>query len=134
MNMRAVWRGKRVDNGEWVQGNYLYDHVGDTHYIVTFFNNLEFELKDVEVDPESLGQCTGLKDKDGEWIFEWDKVKSRGETSVVYWDRGMFMIKVKSNFGLSSIPLDTFFYDGETDCEIILLDNIHDNPELIEEN
>ncbi len=58
-NLRGLWRGKRVDNGEWVKG-YLIKMWGKYH-----LQDQENENLVVEVDPETLGECTGLTDKNG---------------------------------------------------------------------
>ena len=70
--MREIlFRGKRVDNGEWVEGNFVKDNTAtyitmplkDSHYLI-------------DVDPSTVGQYTGLCDKNGKRIFEGDAIKS----------------------------------------------------------
>lgn len=135
--MREIlFRGKRKKDGEWVYGNYaVADNNGKQHFI---FQNKAFEF---EVDPETVGQYTGLTDKNGKKIFEGDIVTyedaeadyegyhdnvffNRGEVRISAWDGICFTNR-------QTIDMNDL-YESETmvDCEII--GNIHDNPELLE--
>lgn len=126
--MREIlFRGKRTDNSEWIYGDLVqwsdgvqifdYDGVGKVK------NN---------VIPETVGQYTGLKDKNGKRIFEGDIVycKSRLDNAnmVIIFERGQFRMVLSENY--RSYQTNSGFYDINCfDKEVI--GNIHDNPELL---
>ena len=77
MNDRYLYRAKRIDNGEWVEGA-LFD--GKEHCIIgqkikfSPYVSLECKIIGYEVDPTTICQCTGLRDKNGKLILENDIV------------------------------------------------------------
>ena len=68
MKDRYLFRGKALDGGEWAVGNCVCETLGnELHFIV-----LAGSREKVEIDPATLGQCTGLEDKRGRLVFEGD--------------------------------------------------------------
>ena len=64
----GLFRGKRIDNGEWVEG-YLFC-IWEKAYILWGTTNGVPNM--LEVDPDTIGECTGLRDKSGKLVFEGD--------------------------------------------------------------
>lgn len=125
MNDRYLYRAKRIDNGEWVKGYYMPRPNlpnGNKHYIVTVGN-----CKWFDVDPSTICQCTGLKDKNGKLIFENDILRCGNIFTVTWCD-------VFASWRLNSTGWMYSHFFGEAckpeDVEIV--GNIFDNPELIE--
>lgn len=124
-----VFRGKRIDNGEWVKGSLLYDIENNLAYIAKHFEDKSAYL--CEVIPKTVGQYTGLTDKNGKKIFEGDIVKneySKGKYQyfkVIYDDR-IYCWRVENKYGMLG-----FLYNVIGGIEVI--GNIHDNSELIKE-
>ena len=142
MKREILFRGKRVDNDEWVYGKGLQqckDELGNE--IVAIFEDVvksekyikkegRYTLYYVPVEPETLGQYTGLKDKNGKKIFEGDIVTGRNCRFVVKYDeRKAEFVAVNSTlpkgFGLS---MSQTWINGTNK---IICGNIHDNPELM---
>ncbi len=121
--MREIlFRGKRKDNGEWVQGSLLIHKTfvdsSKWQYEIVFYNERKVPEQRYVI-PETVGQYTGLPDKNGEKIFDGDIVLWCGIKGAVVWDGHKFYIK-------SNLLWD-FSHD---DC-IEVIGNIHDNPELL---
>ena len=115
--MREIlFRGKDVC-GRWFEGGYYENNTGK--YIVTpaFVGCL--------VDPETVGQYTGVTDKNGVKIFEGDIVRERGGESC----QGYYEI---DNVLIVKIPDTLVNFEMSYDCEREIIGNIHDNPELLE--
>lgn len=75
MNRQIEFRGKRIDNGEWVYGYYVkYGFIErEKHYIIPSYAS---DLYAIEVDPSTIGQFTGIVDKNEKKIYESDFIQS----------------------------------------------------------
>ena len=133
--MREIlFRGKRTDNGEWVEGFYtLYANNCGVHPCILTGTEQGCVIPQFVI-PETVGQYTGLTDKNGKKIFEGDIVKHYNNSDdgfdigVLYWDETFSQWKRTSigNFHNSS-----FTYVMSRSCEYEVIGNIHDNPELL---
>ena len=122
MNREYKFRGKRVDNGQWIYGHYIrYEHMGVVkHIIVT--NWAQVYVNSFDVIGETVGQYTGLHDKNGKEVYKGDIVIYGNKIAVVVWDDDTCSFKLKYKENL---------YNMWAACEVI--GNIHDNPELLKE-
>lgn len=131
--MREIlFRGKRPDNGEWVYGDLLRNPIDDGIVIVDFGTiNYFHEI----VDPTTVGQYTGLTDKNGNKIFEGDIIEvtscdyhSLGKkiTCEIVYDRGCFWAK-----RTDAPEIKSSLSSAELQHTVAIIGNIHDNPENI---
>jgi uncharacterized phage protein (TIGR01671 family) len=128
MEDRYLFRGKRIDNGEWVEGYLSYPFCtkkGNESYYFYAKDSLGFFCRCV-VDASTICQCTGLKDKNGNLIWENDIVKinnSKVNTLIAFRD---FEI-------ICTIPNEKYYkHRLEYDTEYEVVGNVFDNPELLE--
>lgn len=146
--MREIlFRGKRVDNGEWVEGYFIQTLIGGKEVSIIVpkgaFDGMRISDKIYQVDPETVGQYTGLTDKNGKKIFEGDCVEMYHfwrfpaplETEGVVLKRTVIaQAKIaNSTVVLEELPryshLVCYLDDPEQELEVI--GNIHDNPEIL---
>lgn len=147
MDERFLCRGKRKDNGAWVIGYYeitrkrsgIFDQMIsefnlDRHLIIDLRGKLH------DVIPETVRQCTGLKDKNGKLIFKGDILESRASENKEDWKKwvvtfsdGSFCFereisrKRKHKYEQNLLCIDEIELYG-----LIVIGNIHDNPKLLQ--
>lgn len=123
--MREIlFRGKRIDNGEWVEGDFCRCGVAkiDTH-------KMGQPWRGYTVHEESIGQFTGLRDKNGRRIFEGDILalgKLSTEPVFVTFDYFGWVCKTPK------YPTYRHWLE-ENPSKYKVVGNIHDNPELLKE-
>lgn len=123
--MREIkFRGKSLKNGEWIFGLLNKDIKGHCR--------IQFDPKyfSVIVDPATVGQFTGLKDKNGREIYDGDIVSVNNERMAIvcYEDAGFV---IKSDFGeIYMRGIGVHMYPDRSKI-IEIIGSIHDNPELI---
>jgi uncharacterized phage protein (TIGR01671 family) len=126
MDDRYLFKAKRIDNGEWIIGHYV-----NGGFIITM-NHLEC----VDIDENTVCQCTGLKDDNGNLIWENDVVRVYGDTddfgNDLYYFYKVVWNKDLCCWWLSDIYTQEDEYLYICLKEIDVIGNIFDNPELLE--
>ena len=153
MSRHILFRGK-TRKGEWVYGVYYkqdhyYNEKVEKNCIITSTDTLgnDMDLDFCEVIPETVGQFTGLTDKNGKKIFEGDIVRVKGKQTEENWkdydefgkvvfENGAFLIKVANIFNGKK-------YFSEVHCRYMttadwvereVIGNVFENKELLGEN
>lgn len=141
MEDRYLFKAKRIDNGEWVQGYYVkgldvFTNCEEAHIIfepnTMFYSSGETDGW-YKVDLSTICQCTGLKDMNGNLIWENDVVKEittinfGSDKAKVSWIDSEWMLEWKTKCFYRK---DMKFWTSEKIIEVI--GNIFDNPELLQ--
>ena len=134
MNREIKFRGKRIDTGEWVYGDlienqgryYIYNATSDTTRVNE--DNSILVLGE-EVDIDTVGQYTGLKDRNGQDVYEGDLLRtSEGNIMIAEWVGSGIVTRclTPTYDGMMNTNRHAFPVSEK-------IGNIHDNPELLEE-
>lgn len=129
MNVETKFRGIRIDNGEWIFGDLIYHKrfIETKPYIKS---SITGEMVFIEVNPESVGQFSGLKDKADAEIYKDDILNGCTFNGVICYGKVEFY-----NGRFCAFPIGTY-KEGLSDFYYILnhvevIGNIHQNPELL---
>ena len=143
--MREIlFRGKRLDNGEWVYGSFCMDAREQFNGLcgvdgfIRLYDKAKGKMQTYEVDRETVGQYTGLKDKNGKRIFEGDIVAQNwydyDEPRDDSFGKVVFC-EYDCSFSVMDVNKDGFMPLGRCGSyhwEVDVIGNIHDSPELLE--
>lgn len=131
MNRIIKFRGKRTDDGEWVFGNFIWDEEWNKAYISYPKKGAVYiTLKSDEVDPKTVGQLTGLKDRTGAGIYEGDIFLSdfgNEPRIIAYKDCAFTFTNYKRSYFASLEYLGCYRH------QIEIVGNIYDNKELLKQ-
>lgn len=130
MSRENLLKAKRKDNGEWVEGYYVFCR--KHHYILPILTEAigydEREGEWIEINPDTLCRHTGFTDKNGKEVWENDIVRNeKGDIGVVQWfeEHAAFMIWNKTKHYICYLAENDF-------SKIEIAGNEFDNPELLE--
>ena len=151
------FRGKEIDTGKWVYGGLFkepappqcFEKTLEDKYWIVYPDprympdwNLPYQMVRTDVEKETIGQYTGLKDKNGKEIYErdivlyqdWEQCYEGGgndsfiNKGIVEYNESNCCFNVTER---ATIDIEDVLYEGNEDLEVI--GNIYDNPELLEE-
>lgn len=138
--MREIlFRGKRLDNGEWLEGS-LWNYLGVPKILPPA------NIVGYDISPDTVGQYTGLTDKNGVKIFEDDCIRVLGEDTIGVIRYGKYRNPFdggnpsETNIGFYVDWVSRRYKDilrkdlGYWNDKVEIIGNIHDNPELLEEH
>lgn len=136
MNREILFRGKRIDTGEWIEGWYckqVFSRWPLKSCIIPSQLAEAGEISHFAIIPETVGPFTGLTDKNGRKIFEGDIIEAH--LDELFPDLATTLIVVWSNYGWFGRDMegnvDSLEREWVSDF-FEIIGNIHDNPEMLE--
>ncbi len=130
MEREILFRGKRIDNGEWVEGNLIQYPLSSYSYVMS---NYGFDDA-ICVLPETVGQFTNMTDCINNLLFEGDLVKAFDDKKCEFDQSYIGIVKfVGGAFGVEwhAKNFQTFMPFCDIESNIMLVGNIFDNPEML---
>lgn len=135
-----IFKAKRVDNGEWVEGDLIHGQghkLGEIYILpqTQFYPAGCSDLDGWHVDPETVCQFTGLLDKNGKKIFEGDVVRCFCDSpdpyfeNTVVWKNGSFGYKSNWTGFISFDGNQNFEWENDKSIYAEIIGNIHDKKE-----
>ena len=137
MENRFLFRGKRIDNGEWIVGSLIVDkhqHI-ETGEQIEIIGIYPSEYKDFSkrIDPSTICQCTGLKDKNGKLIFENDILSGHIDVEFPEDETRKRVVWHENGWCTNELRCDDYEELDDFDSENFeVIGNMIDNPELLE--
>lgn len=125
------YRGRRLDNGEWVYGSLVINN--NLAYIYNGHScpsEVNFEYDFIPVDPTTVGQYTGLKDKNGREIYEGDIVNDDETINGSVYSQEYVIEHSEIHCGFVGVAAQRLLTPSCFD-DVKVIGNIHDNPELL---
>lgn len=135
--MREIlFRGRSFDNGKMVYGSLekQINIFGDEEYKIFKQENCD-KWEYIQVEPETIGEYTGLKDKNGKLIFEEDIVKVTDDADELQnecFDTGIGIVEFYDGLWYVDKGANNALYTLDRIGYIEIIGNIHDNPELLQ--
>jgi uncharacterized phage protein (TIGR01671 family) len=139
MEDRYLFKAKRLDDGEWVEGYLIVDEKDYSKYFIGYVlgtneDGTPHDLDAAQVNPSTICQCTGLKDKNGNLIWENDICNRKEQyPEIVKYCNGDWTLDYSyaSHKESGACYCNLGFYAEERKC-IEVIGNMIDNPELLE--
>lgn len=130
MENRFLSRGKRIDNGEWIFGNLI--QTDDGVYIIQNYVP-QHSIKNCEVDPSTICQCTAMPDKNGKLIFENDILSGHIDVGFPEDETRKRVVWHENGWCTNELRCDDYEELDDFDSENFeVIGNMIDNPELLE--
>lgn len=131
MSREIKFRGKGIDTGDWVFGTltYIDDKPAIIYGSIEFIDGFELRGSNWDwVDPDTIGQYTGVKDRNGKEVFEGDLLRTfEGDIMLVKWVGSGFVTSSSRSRVPGLVNSNRYAYPVSS-----IIGNIHDNMELLE--